>query len=154
MEEPLHRADREGMRRLRRMTDIRIAGAEMTRSLEEQRDLIRDQALDVIQPDAALVGGITGLRRIAALAEAAGIIFTPHTWTNGAGVVANAHLTAGVANAPFLEFPYDPPQWPLTARDFMMTEPFRTDAEGWLNLGDTPGLGYEMNEDLLKHTQI
>ena len=65
MEEPLHRADREGMRRLREMVDIRIAGGEMTRELYEFRDLIRDGCLDVLQPDAALVGGITGLRRIA-----------------------------------------------------------------------------------------
>jgi L-alanine-DL-glutamate epimerase-like enolase superfamily enzyme len=62
MEEPLHRGDREGMRRLRGMTDIRIAGGEMTRELYEFRDLITEGALDVLQPDVALVGGITGLR--------------------------------------------------------------------------------------------
>ena len=60
MEEPLHRGDREGMRRLRDMTDIRIAGGEMTRELYEFRDLIVEGALDVLQPDVALVGGITG----------------------------------------------------------------------------------------------
>jgi L-alanine-DL-glutamate epimerase-like enolase superfamily enzyme len=44
MEEPLHRADREGMRRLREMVDIRIAGGEMTREISEFRDLIREGA--------------------------------------------------------------------------------------------------------------
>ena len=47
------------------MTDIRIAGGEMTRELYEFRDLIVEGALDVLQPDVALVGGITGLRRVA-----------------------------------------------------------------------------------------
>ncbi|MBI1338816.1 mandelate racemase/muconate lactonizing enzyme family protein [bacterium] len=153
-EEPLHHADREGMRALRGMTDVRIAGAEMTRGLPALRDLIRDRALDVLQPDAALVGGITGLRRIAAEAEGAGLTFTPHTWTNGAGVLANLHLTAGVANAPFIEFPLDPPTWSLERRDFMMTETLRADADGWLVLSDRPGFGADLDEDRLKHLRV
>jgi L-alanine-DL-glutamate epimerase-like enolase superfamily enzyme len=109
MEEPLHRADRAGMAALRQMTDIRIAGGEMTRELHEFRDLIEDRCLDVLQPDVALVGGITGLRRVALAAREAGVTFTPHSWTNGIGVLANAHLTAGLGDAPWLEWPYDPP---------------------------------------------
>jgi L-alanine-DL-glutamate epimerase-like enolase superfamily enzyme len=86
----------------------------MTRDLYEFRDLIVGGCLDILQPDAALVGGITGLRRVAFMAQEHNLIFTPHTWTNGIGVVANAHLTAGVADAPFLEFPFDPPEWEST----------------------------------------
>ena len=154
MEEPLHRNDRKGMRQLREMTDIRIAGGEMTRDLDALRDIINDRALDIVQPDAALVGGITGLRRIAQLAEDAGLTFTPHTWSNGAGVVANLHLCAGIADVPFLEFPYDPPEWSLQRRDYMMLAPLRPDAGGWLVLSEQPGLGYELNEDLLEQTRI
>ena len=62
MEEPLHRADHAGMRALRAATDVRIAAGEMTRQLHELRDLIDGQCVDVLQPDAALVGGITGLQ--------------------------------------------------------------------------------------------
>src|SRR5246500_342677 len=69
MEEPLHRADYAGMRVLREATDVRIAAGEMTRQLHELRELIAGGCVDVVQPDAALVGGITGLRRIAALAQ-------------------------------------------------------------------------------------
>jgi len=154
MEEPLHRGDRDGMRRLSDALDLRIAGGEMTRELSAFRDLIVDGALDVVQPDAALVGGITGLRRVAQMAEAHGRIFTPHTWTNGLGVVANAHLTAGVAAAPFLEFPFDPPEWPLSARDYMMAEPFAADSDGMLVLSDRPGFGIELDEDRLAATRL
>ena len=132
MEEPLDRADYDGMRALREAVDIRIAGGEMTRELSAFRDLIERGCLDVLQPDAALVGGITGLRRVAHLAEAHGIVFTPHTWTNGMGLVANAHLVAGLGCAPFLEFPYDPPQWSLERRDFPMAAPFAA-KDGWLD---------------------
>ncbi|MBV8653642.1 MAG: mandelate racemase/muconate lactonizing enzyme family protein, partial [Alphaproteobacteria bacterium] len=51
MEEPLHRGDRDGMKRLREMTPIRIAGGEMTRELHEFREIIAGGCLDVLQPD-------------------------------------------------------------------------------------------------------
>jgi L-alanine-DL-glutamate epimerase-like enolase superfamily enzyme len=154
MEEPLHRADHAGMKALREATDVRVAGGEMTRELYEFRDLITGGCLDVLQPDAALVGGITGLRRVALMAQEHNLIFTPHTWTNGMGVTANAHLVAGMADSPFLEFPYDPPEWGLDRRDYMMAEPLTVDAGGWIVLGDQPGLGYVPNEDLLARTRI
>ena len=119
----------------------------------EFRDLIRDGCLDVVQPDAALVGGITGLRRIAAMAQENNVVFTPHTWTNGMGVVANVHLTAGVADAPFIEIPYDPPEWSRDRRDYMMAKPLTVDKDGWVVLGDEPGLGYELDEERLKATR-
>ena len=154
MEEPLHRADRAGMRALREATDVRIAGGEMTRELQEFRDLIDDRCLDVLQPDAALVGGITGLRRVAVMAQEHNLVFTPHTWTNGMGVTANAHLTAGLCDAPFIEYPFDPPEWGVDRRDFMMAEPLGVTADGWIELGDAPGLGYALDEAILARTRI
>lgn len=154
MEEPLHRGDREGMRRLRDRTDVRIAAGEMTRELHEFRDLIDAGAVDILQPDAALVGGITGLRRVAVMAEAHGIVFTPHTWTNGLGVAANAHLTAGVAAAPFIEFPFDPPDWSLDRRDFLLESPVDIDDNGDLVLSEAPGLGVTLDEERLEATRI
>src|SRR3546814_3757927 len=47
MEEPLHRGDYDGMAELRRATDIRIAGGEMTRELHEFRTLVQRGSLDV-----------------------------------------------------------------------------------------------------------
>ena len=154
MEEPLHRGDHDGMAALRQMTDIRIAGGEMTRELYEFRMLIEKKALDVLQPDAALVGGITGLRRIAAMAAEHNLMFTPHTWTNGMGVMANAHLTAGLTDSLFLEFPFDPPEWSLDRRDFMMRDTFKAGPDGWITLCEQPGMGYELDEDRLKKTRI
>jgi L-alanine-DL-glutamate epimerase-like enolase superfamily enzyme len=152
MEEPLHRADYAGMRALREATDVRLAAGEMTRQLHELRELVQGGCVDVIQPDVALVGGITGLRRVALMAQEHNLLFTPHTWTNGMGVMANAHLTAGLADVPFLEYPYDPPDWDVNRRDYMMAEPLVVDAHGYINLSDAPGLGYAPNEPLLAKT--
>jgi L-alanine-DL-glutamate epimerase-like enolase superfamily enzyme len=126
----------------------------MTRQLHELRDLIVGGCVDVVQPDVALVGGITGLRRAAIMAQEHGLVFTPHTWTNGMGLTANAHLVAGLADSPFLEYPFDPPDWGPDRRDYMMVEPLSVDAEGWVNLSDVPGMGYELNEPLLDRTRV
>jgi L-alanine-DL-glutamate epimerase-like enolase superfamily enzyme len=154
MEEPLHRADYDGMRALRTATDVRVAAGEMTRQVHELRDLVSGGCVDVVQPDVALVGGITGLRRVATLAQQHHVTFTPHTWTNGMGVTANAHLVAGFAESPFLEYPFDPPEWSLQRRDFMLEKPLEVDREGWINLSDAPGMGYALDEGRLKATRI
>ena len=154
MEEPLHRGDYAGMRALRETVDVRIAGGEMTRQPQELRELIVQGCVDVIQPDAALVGGITGLRRLAFMAQEHNIVFSPHTWTNGMAVIANAHLTAGLCQVPFLEFPYDPPEWSFDRRDYMMMQPFVADREGWLNLSNAPGMGYTVDSTQLAKTLL
>jgi L-alanine-DL-glutamate epimerase-like enolase superfamily enzyme len=154
MEEPLYRGDRAGMRALRESVGVRVAGGEMTRQLHEFRDLITAGCLDVVQPDAALVGGITGLRRVALMAQEHNVVFTPHTWTNGMGVTANAHLAGGLADSPWFEYPYDPPEWGLERRDFMLQEPLRVDGSGWIDLGRAPGMGYALDEDALARTRI
>ena len=154
MEEPLHRADRDGMRRLREALDVRIAGGELDREPAELRDLILDGAVDVVQPDAVSVGGITGLQKIAHMAAAHGVTFTPHTWGNGIGLAANAHVMAGVGVASYLEFPWDPPEWTLQRRDFMLTRPLDVDGNGGLVLSEAPGLGFELDEAMLSRTLV
>jgi L-alanine-DL-glutamate epimerase-like enolase superfamily enzyme len=139
---------------LRELVDVRIAGGEMTRQPHELRELVTGGCVDVLQPDAALVGGITGLRRTALLAQEHNIVFSPHTWTNGMGVMANTQLVAGLGQAPFIEFPYDPPQWGLDRRDYIMSESLLADGDGWLNLSNTPGMGYAIDEARLAKTLI
>ena len=152
MEEPLHRGDYEGMAELRRRVSIRIAGGELTREPYEFRELLQRGCLDVFQPDAVCSMGISGLRQFAIEVEAAGKIFTPHTWGNGIGMMANLHLTAGTVGAPFIEFPFDPPEWTTARRDYILTETIEADEQGWITLSDKPGLGIELDEAVLART--
>ena len=154
MEEPLHRGDYAGMAALRAETGMRIAGGEVTREAHEFRTLIERGCLDVLQPDCVFVGGITGCARIAAAAREAGLMFTPHTWGSGLGLLANAQLTVGVGGAPYLEFPFDPPDWVPARRDFGLQETIEVDDEGWLTLPDRPGLGAVLDEDALRETRV
>jgi len=152
MEEPLHRGDYAGMAELRKRVGIRIAGGEMTREPYEFRELLERGCFDVFQPDAVCSQGITGLAKLAFDVQKAGKIFTPHTWGNGIGVMANLHLTAGTVGAPFIEFPFDPPEWSTARRDYILTETIEADGDGWIHLSDEPGLGITLNEDVLKQT--
>jgi len=108
----------------------------------------------VYQPDASLIGGLTGLAPLARRIEERGLIFTPHTWGDGLAVVANAHLAAGIGGVPYLEFPFDPPEWTLERRDFMLREPLAATADGYVVLSDKPGFGVELDEDALQSTRI
>jgi len=153
MEEPLHRGDYAGYSELRRRVDIRVAGGEMTREPYELRELLARDCLDVFQPDCVCTGGITGLARLAAEVDAAGRTFTPHTWGNGIGLLANLHLTAGTVDAPFIEYPYDPPEWTPARRDYPLAGPLEPDGEGWLELTDEPGLGIHLDEERLAATR-
>jgi L-alanine-DL-glutamate epimerase-like enolase superfamily enzyme len=154
LEEPLHRGDLDGMAALRRASRLRVAGGEMARELHDLRLLIERDCLDVLQPDAVLVGGLSGLARVGRLTAARGLAFTPHTWGNGIGLLANAHLAAGLGACPYLEFPYDPAGFGIERRDFMLSTPIRTDAAGWLHLPDLPGLGVELDEERLRSTAL
>jgi L-alanine-DL-glutamate epimerase-like enolase superfamily enzyme len=153
MEEPLHRGDHEGLAALRRTSTIRIAGGEGDRERHELRDLIDRGCLDVVQPDAAWSGGISGVRRVAVMAAEHGIAFSPHTWGTGVGLLANAHLATGLGGCPYLEFPYDPPTWTGERRDFMLQSPLDITSDGMLVLDETAGLGFTLDVERLAATK-
>jgi L-alanine-DL-glutamate epimerase-like enolase superfamily enzyme len=147
VEEPLAGEDLAGMRTLREQTGVRIAGGEMARTFEELRAALEADALDVYQPDVVLALGVSGARTLADLALRRNRWFTPHTWTNGIGLLANLHVCAGVGGGPMIEFPYDPPGWTPERRDFMLAEPVRVGPDGMLSVPDAPGLGVRLDEE-------
>jgi len=147
LEEPLDGADLAGLAALRKaVPGIRIAGGEMTRTMRELVAAIDTDAFDVHQPDVVLAGGMSTGRRIGELALAQGRWFSPHTWTNGIGLLANLHVVAGVGGGPFIEYPYDPPGWTAERRDFMLREPIRPDRDGVLRVPQRPGIGVELDD--------
>jgi L-alanine-DL-glutamate epimerase-like enolase superfamily enzyme len=147
LEEPLPGADVRGMAELRSSGNVRIAGGEMARTVPELLRCLEADALDVYQPDVVLAVGMLRARTLGELAMAYNRNFTPHTWTNGIGVLANLHVTAGVGGGPYLEFPYDPPGWTPERRDFMLAEPVKVGSDGCLRVPDSPGLGVELSEE-------
>ena len=147
LEEPLPGADLDGMRALRGL--VRVAGGEMARTPAELLAALEAGAVDVLQPDVVLSVGMLRARTIGELALLRGRWFSPHTWTNGLGLLANLHVVAGVGGGPYVEFPYDPPGWTEQRRDFFLADPIHIDAEGYLTVPDAPGLGAKIDSDAL-----
>jgi L-alanine-DL-glutamate epimerase-like enolase superfamily enzyme len=151
VEEPLPLDDTAGLELLRGRGP-RLAGAEMVRTWPELLRIADEGTLDVMQPDVVLAAGMLRMRALADVLRPAGKHFTPHTWSNGIGLLANAHVAAGVGAGPYLEFPYDPPTWTIERRDFMLTEPVRAQG-GYLTIPRRPGLGFEPNLEVFPLTR-
>ncbi len=149
LEEPLPASDVRGLAELRAACALRIAGGEMARTPAELLGYFEAGALDVYQPDAVLAVGLKRATEVAARVQGDGLWFTPHTWTNGIGLLANLHLAAAVGAEPFVEFPYDPPGWTPERRDAMLAEPIHVDTDGCLAVPEEPGLGIALDEAAL-----
>jgi D-galactarolactone cycloisomerase len=154
LEEPLRTDDVDGYAALRRLTGLRLAAGEMVRSAHEARDLVVRGGVDVIQTDVVLSGGIGGCRRVAALADLHGRAWSPHTWSNGLGLVANLHLALAVSTCPHVEVPYDPPAWSPERRDWLLPEPVEIAADGTIAPPPGPGLGVVPDLDGLERYRV
>lgn len=153
LEEPLPQADIRGAQRVRAQTGIQVSGGEMVRTIEELATLIEADAYDIYQPDVALAVGMYRARQVAESANLRHRSFTPHTWTNGLGLLANLHVAAGVGGGPYLEFPYDSPGWTTERRDFFL-KPLNINTDGDLEVPSAPGLGTEIDYDAVKRYEV
>lgn len=154
VEEPLPYGDVSGLAELRRTATTRIAGGEMLATFDDALRLLEHDALDVYQMDCVLSLGISRCRTFAELARHRHRDFTPHTWTNGIGVLTNLHLAAGVGAGPWFEFPDDPDGWTSARRDFMLAEPVCVDADGCVTVPEAPGLGVVLDEDAVSRWRV
>jgi D-galactarolactone cycloisomerase len=154
LEEPLPTDDVDGYAALRAGTSLRLAAGEMVRGAHEARDLVARGGVDVIQPDVVLAGGIGGARRISALADLHGRMWSPHTWSNGYGLVANLHAALAFSTCRYIEVPFDPPTWPAARRDWLLPAPVEIAADGTIRPPDGPGLGVEPDLGVLERYRV
>lgn len=143
LEEPLPPDDLEGLRELRRSTAIPIAGGETATTVEEVTRYIRAQALDVLQPDASVMGGMRNFVRTGVLADAAGIELAVHAWCGGVGHMANYHAAFATPGCRWLEM--SSVANPL--RDAVLLEPWKL-RDGALSLPPLPGLGVQLTPEI------
>ena len=154
LEEPLPTDDVEGYAALRRSSEVRIAAGEMVRSAAEARALVVAGKVDVVQTDVVLAGGVEGCRRVAELALANGGWWSPHTWSNGYGLLANLHAALAFSTCPYIEVPYDPPAWSAERRDWLLPTTIEIAADGTIAPPPGPGLGVEPDFDALEEYRV
>ncbi len=154
LEEPLHRHDYRGLAELRKRAKLRIAGGEGNRDFSEQREYLKHGSFDVYQADVVWATGILRAQQLAREVQAAGCVFTPHTWGDGLVVLANLHVFAALSTAPFVEWPHDPPGWTYQRRDFILPHPLTPSAPATFSLPDAPGLGVQIDWQAIERYRI
>jgi L-alanine-DL-glutamate epimerase-like enolase superfamily enzyme len=132
IEEPLDAYDAEGHAQLAQALDTSIATGEMLSSVSEHISLIENRSVDIIQPDAPRIGGITPFLRLAALADQAGLQLAPHF-----AMEIHLHLAATYPREPWVEhFEWLNP---------LFNERLET-REGRMIVPDRPGLGFTLSD--------
>ncbi|PIB29345.1 enolase [Maribacter sp. 4U21] len=145
-EEPLSPDNRAGTAEVRASTDIPIAAGESEYTAFDVRDMIAQRALDVIQPDCAIIGGITEAMRVAQLAHTYQLELAPHCWGSAFSFMAGVSVAFASPSANVIEFSLggNPMMYDL------VQEQIAVDANGMLSEPDKPGLGLTPNWAFVK----
>ena len=111
------------------------------------QELIERRAVDVIHPDIATSGGILETKRIGDFAQEHGISMALHMAGTPVSTMAAVHCAAATENFIALEHHFsDLPYW----GDFITGLPKPIIQNGYIPVPETPGLGFEINEDALR----
>ncbi len=152
LEEPLGRWNFEALSNLTKSTTIHIAGGEHNAALREFRWMLEKGVYDIIQSD-VLYESLTQVRKVMALCEAYNVHFVPHHGASAIGMAATLHLMCINPGWTYIEYMYDPPF--RTVRGYqclggIVTTPLEIDGDGCLSPPDAPGLGIEIDRELIK----
>jgi D-galactarolactone cycloisomerase len=145
LEEPLFVEDIEGHAILRERGKTPIAVGENLNMCYALENFIVRGAVDFIQPDVARAGGITEIRKIAAMAGKHKVPVSFHTWGDGVALAASVHLAAALQDCIVMELDYT--YNPL--REELLREPFKVE-NGYLIPPEKPGLGVELDQQALQ----
>jgi L-alanine-DL-glutamate epimerase-like enolase superfamily enzyme len=127
---------------LRSRSPVPIAGGEVLTRRQSFRPWLEEAALDIVQPDATKVGGLSEARRIAWMAQDHGIRFIPHGWNTAIGLAADLQLASAFPHTELVEY--------LTGSPFIDTivvGGWRLDQDGMLPIPEAPGLGVRLDAD-------
>lgn len=144
VEEPLRPENYDALAKLSRQTNLLLATGEMLYTRHEFRDLLKLQAVDIIQPDICVTGGLWEMKKIAAMAEAHYVSVAPHNPCGPVATAVNVHFAASTQNFVVLEYHPDD----QSPRRDLVDDPMRL-VNGYLELPERPGLGIDLNWDRL-----
>jgi galactonate dehydratase len=146
LEEPLRPENRAALSHLRAKAPVPIATGECLVTKYEFGDLLARDAVDIVQPDVCLMGGLWEMKKVAAMAEAAYVTVAPHNPCGPVATAVNIHFALSTHNFLILEYrPDDDPD-----RAAVVDQPIVLE-EGYLLPPERPGLGVDLNIEALKH---
>jgi len=149
-EEPLPPDAIDDYALLRRQSDVAISGCEVLTRRQSFVPWMQQGAVDIVQPDATKVGGLSESRRIGWLAESFGVRLIPHGWNTAVGFAADLHLSSALATTDLVEYMSD-----TAYIDGIVPTPYALDQDGMLDIPTSPGLGVEFDFDKLsRYTDV
>lgn len=156
-EEPLSPEYYSQYNELRSKTTIPIAGGECEYLRFGFHQLLRNKSVDILQPDICACGGLTEVKKIAALASTYGIEIIPHTWGTAIGIhvalhfIANLESIPGRMMSPDFLMEFDQTENGLRER---LTYPKIEMVDGMIDIPKRPGLGIDIDEAVLREYAI
>lgn len=139
LEEPVFADDIPGLKKFKMSTDLPLATGEHEYTKFGARDLIMNQAADIVQLDGTRAGGFTEMLKVAAVTQAWNLKFAPHAMEN-----IHIHLVSACTNALFLERLL---LFEEITRNIYVDAP--EPVNGVMTIPDKPGLGLELDMDFI-----
>lgn len=147
IEEPAVPGNIEVFKRLKEQIAIPLAAGERDRGIYEMIPYLQEGCLDVLQPDCCHTGGITSMRKIAALAEAFFVPLAPHCTASSLGISASIQVAASIPL--FLIHEFYPDNKGFNPGSIMRID-WQVDKDGYAALPTGPGLGVDVDEAALE----
>lgn len=145
LEEPIAPDDLTGWKRVRDKLALPLAGGERLATLSEMRPFLEQGLLDVVQPDTGRFGGLTQMKKLAAMAEACSVMVAPHSGSLGpVAEFAAVHLLSAIPNGLMLERLQ--PEWPGRADTITTALAL---ADGHVAVPQGSGLGVALNHKFM-----
>ena len=144
MEEPVSPVDKRGTAAVRAYTHTPIAAGESEFTRFDFLELIEHHAADVLQPDAAITGGISECMKVSALASTHQLELAPHCWGSAISFQAGVHVAFASPSAVLIEFSAggNPLMYDLCEENPGVIE-------GRIAAPERPGLGLKLNWDFI-----
>jgi len=144
-EEPLPPDNLHDYVLLRNRSPLPISGGEVLTRRQSFAPWLEQRAFDIVQPDVTKCGGISEERRIAWMAQDAGVRFIPHGWNTALGLASDLQMASAFPGTDLVEY--------LTGSPFideLVETPWKLDAEGMLPIPAGAGLGVSINLDAVE----
>ena len=107
-------------------------------------EMVSTRAVDIIMPDVKHVGGLMELKKVAAMAEPMGILVSPHNPAGPVATAASVQVCATLPNFTILEYAWGEVNWRSD-----LLRPAETIRNGQIETTDAPGIGVELNMDVV-----
>lgn len=141
LEEPVMQDDYAGYHKIAQQGLVPLAAGENEMTRFGFRDLINSQSISILNPDATCLGGVTEFVKVAGMADANGLVMSPHGQQQ-----VHVHLDCALPNITMAEF--YPPQYDAKIYE-AFKHPITLNDDGTISPNDASGCSLEINHEVL-----